>query len=379
MNFSVLPPEITSAQIFAGAGSGPMLAAANAWDGLAAELDSAAESFGSVITGLTGTSWQGAASTAMAAAATPYAAWLSTASATAAVAAGQANAVAAVFEAVRAATRASGTGDGQSVPAGVVGAVEHLRFQRARDRGGRGVVRTDVGPGCDRDVGLSRRGVCGGRAVGGVGPEPMQGFRTWASEPRQLQHRQRQHRQLQLRRRQQRPRRHHGGSSNFGVGNYGSFNIGAGNGKRHLESPACAHGESLLQRGGGQHRPVQSRIWQRGHRQRRVRQREPGHRRAGIPSLVQCGPRTTRQPTTSGIGNVGTNNFGLGNSAATTSVSGSPVTTRSASVGSTPTTLVGTSASATTAASTSASATPAISNFGLGQHRQRQHRHRADR
>ncbi|WP_016721319.1 PPE domain-containing protein, partial [Mycobacterium tuberculosis] len=38
MNFAVLPPEVNSARIFAGAGLGPMLAAASAWDGLAEEL-----------------------------------------------------------------------------------------------------------------------------------------------------------------------------------------------------------------------------------------------------------------------------------------------------------------------------------------------------
>ncbi len=45
MNYSVLPPEINSLRIFSGAGSAPMLDAAVAWDGLAAELSSAAESF----------------------------------------------------------------------------------------------------------------------------------------------------------------------------------------------------------------------------------------------------------------------------------------------------------------------------------------------
>ncbi len=59
MHYSVLPPEINSALIFAGAGSGPMLAAASAWDGLATELASAAVSFGSVTAGLVGGSWQG--------------------------------------------------------------------------------------------------------------------------------------------------------------------------------------------------------------------------------------------------------------------------------------------------------------------------------
>lgn len=48
VNFSVLPPEINSGRMFFGAGSGPMLAAAAAWDGLAAELGLAAESFGLV-------------------------------------------------------------------------------------------------------------------------------------------------------------------------------------------------------------------------------------------------------------------------------------------------------------------------------------------
>ncbi|WP_265339931.1 PPE domain-containing protein, partial [Mycobacterium tuberculosis] len=47
MNFSVLPPEINSGRMFFGAGSGPMLAAAAAWDGLAAELGLAAGGLGS--------------------------------------------------------------------------------------------------------------------------------------------------------------------------------------------------------------------------------------------------------------------------------------------------------------------------------------------
>lgn len=62
MNFSVLPPEINSALIFAGAGPEPMAAAATAWDGLAMELASAAASFGSVTSGLVGGAWQGASS-----------------------------------------------------------------------------------------------------------------------------------------------------------------------------------------------------------------------------------------------------------------------------------------------------------------------------
>jgi len=34
MDFAILPPEINSGRMYAGPGSGPMLAAAAAWDGL---------------------------------------------------------------------------------------------------------------------------------------------------------------------------------------------------------------------------------------------------------------------------------------------------------------------------------------------------------
>lgn len=102
-NYSVLPPEINSLLIFAGAGAAPMLAAATAWNGLAEELGTAASSFGAVTSGLTGQAWQGAAAAAMTAAAAPYAAWLSAAAAQAAGAAGQAQAVAGAFEATLAA------------------------------------------------------------------------------------------------------------------------------------------------------------------------------------------------------------------------------------------------------------------------------------
>ncbi|CCK62599.1 Conserved protein of unknown function, PPE family PPE16 (fragment) [Mycobacterium canettii CIPT 140070017] len=98
MNFLVLPPEVNSALMYAGAGSAPMLAASAAWDGLAAELSSAASSFASVTSGLVAAVWQGPAAAAMAAVAAPYSSWLS------AAAAEQARAVAAVYEAARAAT-----------------------------------------------------------------------------------------------------------------------------------------------------------------------------------------------------------------------------------------------------------------------------------
>jgi PPE-repeat protein len=74
VDFSSLPPEINSARVFAGAGSGPLLAAAAAWDGLAAELSSAAGSFESVTGGLAGGSWSGPASAAAGASEAAFAA-----------------------------------------------------------------------------------------------------------------------------------------------------------------------------------------------------------------------------------------------------------------------------------------------------------------
>lgn len=81
-------------RMFIGAGTAPMLAAAAAWDGLAEELGTAAQSFASVTAGLAGQAWQGPAALAMAAAAAPYAGWLTAAAAQSAGAAGQARAVA---------------------------------------------------------------------------------------------------------------------------------------------------------------------------------------------------------------------------------------------------------------------------------------------
>jgi PPE-repeat protein len=99
MDYGAFPPEINSARMYAGPGAGSMLAAAAAWDGLAADLNSTAASYGSVISGLTGESWQGAASTSMAAAAAPYLTWMSATAAQVEQVANQARAAAAAYEA----------------------------------------------------------------------------------------------------------------------------------------------------------------------------------------------------------------------------------------------------------------------------------------
>jgi PPE-repeat protein len=99
MDFGALPPEINSGLMYSGPGSGPMVAAATAWNQLAAELDSAASSYTSIIAGLTDGPWMGPASAAMAAAATPYVAWTSATAGLAQQAAAQAMAAAGAYHA----------------------------------------------------------------------------------------------------------------------------------------------------------------------------------------------------------------------------------------------------------------------------------------
>ncbi len=62
MDFGILPPEINSGRIYTGPGPGPMLAAAAAWDDLAAALGSTAASYGSEVADLTSGAWQGPSS-----------------------------------------------------------------------------------------------------------------------------------------------------------------------------------------------------------------------------------------------------------------------------------------------------------------------------
>ncbi|MDQ2628503.1 MAG: PPE family protein [Actinomycetota bacterium] len=103
LDFGTSPPEITSAKMYTGPGSGPLLAAAAAYDSLAAQLNSFSTGYFSVIADLQGESWTGRASAAMAAAASRYAQWAAVTAGQVERAAGQARAAAAAYESARAA------------------------------------------------------------------------------------------------------------------------------------------------------------------------------------------------------------------------------------------------------------------------------------
>jgi PPE-repeat protein len=98
MSFSLIPPEINSALMFSGAGSGPLLSAAAAWDELATDLETTATSYQTAIINLTTGPWLGPSSAQMAAAATPYIAWLQSTAATAAQTGAQAQVAAAAYQ-----------------------------------------------------------------------------------------------------------------------------------------------------------------------------------------------------------------------------------------------------------------------------------------
>jgi PPE-repeat protein len=104
MDFAMLPPEVNSGRMYAGPGSGPMLAAAAAWDGLATELQSTTASYRSAISELRGGPWLGPSSASMAAAAAPYMEWMTATAAQAEQTATQAKAAAAAYEAAFAMT-----------------------------------------------------------------------------------------------------------------------------------------------------------------------------------------------------------------------------------------------------------------------------------
>lgn len=98
VDFGLLPPEINSALMYSGPGSGPMLAAAAAWEGLSAELQTTASSYAALLTGLTDGPWQGPSAASMVAAAQPQVVWLSGAAGQAEQSAGQAIAAVGAYE-----------------------------------------------------------------------------------------------------------------------------------------------------------------------------------------------------------------------------------------------------------------------------------------
>jgi PPE-repeat protein len=98
MSFMMFPPEINSSLMYSGAGSGPLMAAASAWSELAADLESTAAAYQSVLAQLTGSAWLGPSSARMAAATAPYVDWLATTAGQAAQTAAQAQFAASAYE-----------------------------------------------------------------------------------------------------------------------------------------------------------------------------------------------------------------------------------------------------------------------------------------
>src|SRR6201990_889226 len=76
LDFASLPPEINSALMYSGPGSGPMLTASSAWGGLSAELHNMASAYEGVIAALTDGSWLGPAAASMAASSQAQVEWL---------------------------------------------------------------------------------------------------------------------------------------------------------------------------------------------------------------------------------------------------------------------------------------------------------------
>ncbi|SON60740.1 putative PPE family protein PPE32 [Mycobacterium simulans] len=104
MDFGALPPEVNSARMHSGPGSGPMLVAASAWDKLADDLYSTAASYSSILWTLTDEGWRGPASGSMAAAVIPYIRWLTSTAAQAEQIADQARTAASAYDTAFAAT-----------------------------------------------------------------------------------------------------------------------------------------------------------------------------------------------------------------------------------------------------------------------------------
>ena len=104
VDFGALPPEVNSARMYMGPGASSLQVAASAWNGLAAELQQAAQGYETTITQLASDEWNGPASAAMASAAQPYITWLQETATQAEQSAAQAQAAVAAYEQAFAAT-----------------------------------------------------------------------------------------------------------------------------------------------------------------------------------------------------------------------------------------------------------------------------------
>src|SRR5947209_12992822 len=104
MSFMIFPPEINSSLRYSGAGSGPLMAAASAGSELAADLESTAAAYPTVLAELTGSTWLGPSSIRMAVATTPYVDWLATTAGQAAQTSAQSQFAAAAYEGAFAST-----------------------------------------------------------------------------------------------------------------------------------------------------------------------------------------------------------------------------------------------------------------------------------
>lgn len=101
MEFTTLPPEVTSALIHSGPGAESFIAASGAWQQLGTNLEDSAENYAAALSSL-GETWQGPSSAAMVEAVEPYLTWLQTTALQAQQVASSAMAAAAAFSSVRA-------------------------------------------------------------------------------------------------------------------------------------------------------------------------------------------------------------------------------------------------------------------------------------
>jgi PPE-repeat protein len=102
MEFTTLPPEITSALIHSGPGAESLIEASGAWQQLGTNLEDSAENYAAALSSLAET-WHGPSSAAMAQAVQPYLVWLQTTAQQAQQTASSAMAAAAAFNSARAA------------------------------------------------------------------------------------------------------------------------------------------------------------------------------------------------------------------------------------------------------------------------------------